>query len=85
MSDDLGKILNGFPDKIEVEFLNNAFKGIVVKWCKKDVGFGELSFGWLDGKFVSDTESMSPEFVSELLHEAVPHIVDKIFKDDEGE
>lgn len=47
-------------------------RGLTFWWSRKDIGFGSLYMGiGQDGKFVVDTECMSPEFCAEIVKQAI--------------
>ena len=95
MSEDIFEDLFGKKPKEGYEFTHSEvklldsdrFKGFLISWGAKGVGFGELFYGWgvdADLKkynqygFHSDTENMNAEFVGALLDEVGPQMINLI-------
>lgn len=72
--------LDKFPDApVVVEaFDNERATGLIFKWCRKGIGFGEivLSVRKADGTLYVDRECMSPEFCAEIVKQAIEGVDD---------
>ncbi len=72
--------LDKFPNApVVVEaFDHEKATGLVFHWCRKGIGFGEITLGvWkADGSLHVDRECMSPEFCAEIIRQVIEGVED---------
>ncbi len=62
------EFFNKLPDTAHVEEMNGGLRFL---WTRKGIGHGEIVMFFRDGKFVVDTECMSPEFCADIVKQVV--------------